>query len=479
MNIGTILDAPAAGDPARAALIIGERAVSYGELATSVQHCAAGLAAEGLAGRRVAVVDVGSLLSIASMLAAARIGAAAALMNPALTRSELQALLRHAGCADVGVAGEAYTVRLCHAGATRALTAADLLTECRVAAPPAQDVDNREALVLFTSGTTGLPKAVGISHAQLRNRITGFSRAFRADAIPAISIMCVPFFHVGGALGVLGSLYSGNTTVVQDRFDAGEWLRLVQAHQVSSAFVVPTMLQRILDHPDFARTDLSCLVAIAYGAAAAPVTLVRRAMAALPNVAFANVFGQTETLGAYTTLSPDDHRDPNRVGSVGRPLPGVDVRVVDPATGIDVETGTVGELWVNTSQNVTDGWLRTGDLARRDADGYIYPAGRLTDTINRGGEKFGPIEVEDAIRTHPAVSDVAVAGIADDDMGQRVGAAVVASSPLTLDDLRSHCRELIAHFKLPERLVVIDHIPYTETGKVNRRQLAALIAGRA
>lgn len=201
--------------------------------------------------------------------------------------------------------------------------------------------------------------------------------------------MCVPFFHVGGALGVLGSLYSGNTTVVQDRFDAGEWLRLVQAHQVSSAFVVPTMLQRILDHPDFARTDLSCLVAIAYGAAVAPVTLVRRAMAALPNVAFANVFGQTETLGAYATLSPDDHRDPNRVGSVGRPLPGVDVRVVDPATGIDVETGTVGELWVNTSQNVTDGWLRTGDLARRDADGYIYPAGRLTDTINRGERSSG------------------------------------------------------------------------------------------
>ncbi|EUA35714.1 AMP-binding enzyme family protein [Mycobacterium xenopi 3993] len=120
----------------------------------------------------------------------------------------------------------------------------------------------------------------------------------------------MPFFHVGGALGMLGSLYSGHTTVVQDRFDAGDWLRLVQAHRVSSVFLVPTMLQRILDHPDFGRTDLSSLVAIAYGAAAAPVALVRRAMAALPNVAFANVFGQTETLGAYTTLSPEDHRDP-------------------------------------------------------------------------------------------------------------------------------------------------------------------------
>ena len=181
-------------------------------------------------------------------------------------------------------------------------------------------------------------------------------------------------------------------------------------------------------------------------------------------------------MGAYTTLLPNDHRDPNRVGSVGRPLPGVQVRVVDPDTGFDVEAGWVGELWVKTDQHVGEGWLRTGDLASQDSGGYIYPSGRLKDTINRGGEKFGPIEVEDAIRTHPAVTDVAVAGIADEEMGQRVGAAVVARSPLTLEELRSHCRDLIAYFKLPERLKVVDGIPYNDTGKVNRRQLAALIA---
>jgi acyl-CoA synthetase (AMP-forming)/AMP-acid ligase II len=274
-------------------------------------------------------------------------------------------------------------------------------------------------------------------------------------------------------------LYSGNTTVVQQRFDAGEWLGLVSQHRVVAMFLVPTMLQRILEHPDFADTDLTSLVAIAYGAAAAPVALVQRAMAALPHVAFANVFGQTETLGAYTTLLPDDHRDSARVGSVGRPLPGVEVRVVDPHTGNDVEAGAVGELWVNTNQNVAEGWLHTGDLARQDSDGYIYPSGRLSDTINRGGEKFGPIEVEEALRSHPAVSDVAVAGIADEEMGQRVGAAVVARTPVTLDELRSHCRELIAYFKLPERLTIVDQIPYSATGKVNRGQLATLIADDA
>ena len=480
MNIGTILDAAASGDPARAALIVDGRTISYGELAVAVRHCAACLAAHGvMAGQRVAVVDGGSLLSIAALLAAARLGAAAALMNPALTPPELKGLLKNAGCADVAIAGEQYVDRLRDAGAPTVLTVADLLSQRSSTSPvdvTLDDVDDRDALILFTSGTTGLPKAVGITGQQLTRRVTGISAPFRADAKPSVGMMCVPFFHVGGALGSLGSLYSGNTSVVQKRFDAGEWLRLVAEHRVSTTFMVPTMLQRILDHPDFASTDLTSLVAIAYGAAAAPVSLVRRAMAALPHVAFANVFGQTETLGAYTTLMPDDHRDPARAGSVGRPLPGVEVRVVDPDTGDDVEAGAVGELWVNTNQNVTEGWLHTGDLARQDADGYLFPSGRLTDTINRGGEKFGPIEVEEALRSHPAVSDVAVAGITDQELGQRVGAAVVACAPVTLEDLRSHCRELIAYFKLPERLAIVDRIPYNSTGKVNRRQLAALIA---
>ncbi len=480
MNTGTILDAAAAGDPARIALIVDGRLISSGELAAAVRACAAGLTARGvLAGQRVAVVDGGSLLSIATVLGAMRIGAAAALMNPALTPAELRALLHNAECADVAVAGQAYANRLRDAGAPTIVSEADLINGAAVDDAVDADVQDREALILFTSGTTGLPKAVGISNRQLSRRIGRMSPPFRADARPAVSMMCVPFFHVGGSLGMLGNLYSGNTAVVQTRFDAGEWLRLVAEHRVSATFLVPTMLQRILDHPDFAATDLTSLVAIAYGAAAAPVALVRRAMDALPHVGFANVFGQTETLGAYTTLMPDDHRDPNRVGSVGRPLPGVQVRVVDPATGDHVEAGTVGELWVNTvdtSQNVAEGWLHTGDLARQDSDGYIFPSGRVSDTITRGGEKFGPIEVEDALRSHPAVSDVAVAGIADEEMGQRVGAAVVARVPVTLEELRAHCRELIAYFKLPERLAIVDHIPYSTTGKVSRRELAALIA---
>ncbi|QNI07177.1 long-chain fatty acid--CoA ligase [Mycobacterium kubicae] len=478
MNIGTLIDAAAAGDPARTALIIDGRAIGYGELGEAVRRCAAALAANGVGVTdRVAVVDAGSVLSIATVLAAARIGAAAALMNPALTAPELRGLMANGRCGAVAVAGDAYVGRLRDAGARTVLTEADLVNTADVDVPPVADDDARTALLLFTSGTTGLPKAVDIASRQLTMRIGRMSLPFHAGTTPTIGMMCVPFFHIGGAIGLLGSLYSGNTVVVQKRFDAGEWLRLVSQHRVTGMFLVPTMLQRILDHPDFAATDLSSLAAIAYGAAAAPMALVHRAMAALPNVAFANVFGQTETLGAYTTLLPDEHRDPARAGSVGRPLPGVEVRVVDPETGIDVATGAVGELWVNTSQNAVAGWVRTGDLGRRDADGYIYPVGRMRDTINRGGEKFGPIEVEEAVGSHPAVADVAVAGIADEEMGQRVGAAVVAREPVTLEELREHCRERIAYFKLPERLAFVDQIPYSATGKVSREQVAALITG--
>jgi long-chain acyl-CoA synthetase len=480
MNIGTIIDAAVASDPDRAALIVGGRTVSYRELAAAVDQCAAGLAASGVAGQRVAVVDVGGLLSIATMLAAARIGGAAALMNPALTPPELKELMRTSGCADVAVAGHPYVDRLREAGAPQVLSGRELLRDDQsTVGPPADDVGDRDGLVLFTSGTTGLPKAIGITNEKLMARTKGVAAPFRADAAPTVSMMSVPYFHVGGAVGLIANLYSGNTYVVLSRFDAGEWLRLVQEHRATSTFLVPTMLQRILDHPDFGSTDLTSLVAIAYGAAAAPVALVRRAMAAMPNVAFANVFGQTETLGAYTTLSPEDHHDLRRVGSVGRPLAGVEVRVVDPETGTEVEPGRAGELWVKTSQHVGGGWLKTGDLGRQDADGYIYPSGRLRDTINRGGEKFGPVEVEEALRSHPAVSDVAVAGVADDEMGQCVGVAVVARVPVTLDELRTHCRELIANFKLPERLLIVDNIPYSDTGKVNRRQLGALIAGES
>jgi acyl-CoA synthetase (AMP-forming)/AMP-acid ligase II len=195
-------------------------------------------------------------------------------------------------------------------------------------------------------------------------------------------------------------LAKGSTTVVLTRFDAGEWLASVERYRVTTSFLVPTMLYRILEHPDFSRTDLSSLASLSYGAAPATPELIRRTMAALPGVALMNTFGQTETMGSITALGPGDH-PPERLASVGQPLPGVEIRIVHPTTGEDVETGAVGELWVRSDVAVVSqpeageggapaGWFRTGDMVSADAEGYLYPSGRLSDTINRGGEKFAP-----------------------------------------------------------------------------------------
>ena len=258
-------------------------------------------------------------------------------------------------------------------------------------------------------------------------------------------------------------------------------------HRVNASFLVPTMLHRILEHPGFGSADLGSLTSVTYGAAPASPDLIRRAMAALPHVEFSNVFGQTETMGSITALGPEDHAS-GRLASVGRPLPGVETKVVDPATGEAVPLGAVGELWVKTRDAVSPppsggpggpevppGWLRTGDMVSVDEDGYLYPAGRLSDTINRGGEKFAPAEIEAVLARHPAVRDVAVAGVSDPEMGQRVGAAVVADRPVSPEELREFCRGQLAAFKLPERIVFVDEIPYNDVGKVARRSLAALL----
>jgi acyl-CoA synthetase (AMP-forming)/AMP-acid ligase II len=215
---------------------------------------------------------------------------------------------------------------------------------------------------------------------------------------------------------------------------------------------------------------------VTYGAAPAAAELVARAVEALPKVAFVNVFGQTETLGAVAALGPEDHRE-GRAGSVGRPMPGAEVRIVDPSSGEDVADGEVGEFWVRGPHTVSPGWVRSGDLVRRDADGYLYPAGRLSDVINRGGEKIDPAEVEAVLRSHPDVEDAAAFGFADEVLGQRVAAAVVARSAIDSATLRLWCSERLARFKVPEVIVTVDAIPLTELGKVSRAGLRTIIAG--
>ena len=476
VNAGHAIAPALAAVPDRPALVVDGDELTFAALEALTRRTAAALAAAGVGpGDRVALVNLGSALSVATIFAAARLGAASAQMNAYLTEGELRQLVELTG-ARVGVAGPAFADRLGAAldgpvlGAD-AVAAADGAPE-----PPTVGGGDDTALVLFTSGTTGLPKPIGISHRSLADRMAFYGRPIDPAAPQVVDMMSAPIFHIGGTLGLFVSLNQGKQLVLLPRFEAGAWLELVERHRVTQTFVVPTMLRRILDHPRFATTDLGSLRSLSYGAAAAPVDLVRRAVAALPGVDFSNTFGQTETLGAFAALTPEDHRRGDRFGSIGRPLPGVELRILDAVTGEPVPPGEPGEFVVRAGQNTTEAWLRTGDTGWQDAEGYLFLTGRLSDTINRGGEKFGPVEVEEALRTHPAVVDVGVVGVPDADLGERVGAVVVTDRPVPAEELVGHAATVLAGYKVPEYLVVADELPFTVLGKLDRPALRARLA---
>jgi acyl-CoA synthetase (AMP-forming)/AMP-acid ligase II len=478
MNIGHATDSALESVPDRVALVVDGSSYTYRQLEQLIRQARSALSAAGVGpGDRVALVNLSSALSIATIFGAARLGAATAQMNAYLTPGELALLAELVGT-RVGVAGAPFMDGLQRAVDGPVLGedevfAADVDHETGT---PAVGEGDDTALVLFTSGTTGLPKPISISHGVVADRLAYYSKPIDPETDQVVDMMSAPIFHIAGSLGMFISLHQGKQLVMMPRFDAGEWLALVERHRVTQTFVVPTMLRRILDHPGFAAADLSSLSALSYGAAASPVDLIRRAVAALPHVNFSNTFGQTETLGAYAALTPDDHRRGDKLNSVGRPLAGVDVRIVDPVSGEAVAPGGVGELVVRAHQNTTSEWLHTGDTGWQDDEGYLYPTGRLSDTINRGGEKFGPVEVEEVLRSHPQVVDVGVVGLPDEELGERVGAVVVVAEPVTTEALVAHCARNLATYKVPEYLGFADELPVSVLGKLNRPALRELLA---
>lgn len=359
--------------------------------------------------------------------------------------------------------------------------------------------DDAVAVTLFTSGTTSRPKEVVLRHSHLVAYVlqtVEFASATEHDA----ALVSLPPYHVAGVGTVLTNLYAGRRIVYLPNFSPEEWLATVRNEKVTSALLVPTMLQRIVQYLGGADGDVPSLRSIAYGGAKMPRAVLQRALESFPHTDFTNAYGLTETSSTIAVLSPDDHRaalasDDERVrarlASAGRLVPGVE-GVIRDMGGYPLGPGQIGELWVRGAQvsgeyehsdSVLDdeGWFPTRDRAWFDEDGYLFVEGRADDTIIRGGENIAPAEIEEVLSDHPAVREVAVLGTPDDHWGQRITAVVVAedTSNPDPDEMLEWVRAKLRSSRCPDEVVFTEELPYTHTGKLLRRELAQRLGSRS
>ena len=344
------------------------------------------------------------------------------------------------------------------------------------------------AVVLYTSGTTAEPKAALLRHRHLLAYVLNtqeFASAEEGDA----ALVAVPPYHVAGLMNLLTNLYSGRRLVYLSAFDAGEWLQTARSEQVTHALVVPTMLARIVAEVPTDDAGTPTLRSLAYGGARTPRPVVERALRIFPGTGFVNAYGLTETASSVAVLGPDDHRealaasDPavrDRLGSVGRPLPGVEIEI-RADDGKQAPAGETGLVFVRGDQISgeyggrsaldADGWFPTRDRGRLDADGYLFIEGRADDTIIRGGENIAPAEIEDVLVAHPGIVEAAVIGVPDLEWGQRIVAVVVGEGDPA--EVRQWVKERLRSSKTPDVVVFRAELPKTETGKLLRRTLLA------
>ena len=344
------------------------------------------------------------------------------------------------------------------------------------------------AVLLYTSGTTAAPKAAVLRHRHLLAYVLNtveFGSAADGDA----ALVAVPPYHVAGLANLLTNLYAGRRVVYLATFGAQEWLETVRREQVTHAMLVPTMLARIVAEVSGADAGTPTLRSLAYGGARAPRPVVERALRIFPGTGFVNAYGLTETASSVAVLSPEDHRaaltsdDPavrDRLGSVGRALPGIEFQVRAEG-GEPAGPGESGLVFVRGEQISgeygerstldADGWFATRDRGRLDPDGYLFIEGRADDTIIRGGENIAPAEIEDVLLAHPGIAEAAVVGVPDPEWGQRLVAVLVGNGDPA--EIRQWVRDRLRSAKTPDTIVFRAELPKTDTGKLLRRTLLA------
>ncbi len=481
-------------DPDRTAVVSGDVRLTTQQL-SDLADGGAGQIARSEASHVVYIGLGGAMLPLL-MFASARAGVPFTPINYRLSADGIKALIARLPdplvVADARYLGELGGPDGLAGTAKQVIVSDDFFTQSGDAEPAAEFADpDSVGIVLFTSGTTSQPKAVELTHNNLTSYVTGTVEFGSAEPTDA-ALICVPPYHIAGVSAALSNLYAGRKMVYLPVFDPEEWVGLVDAEHVTSATVVPTMLDRIVTVLQQGAHQLSSLRNLAYGGSKVPLPLVRTALDLLPHVGFVNAYGLTETSSTIAVLTPDDHReaqgaaDPavvRRLGSVGQPVPSIEVQIRDER-GAVLPAGQTGELFVRGEQvsgrytgigSVLDaeGWFPTKDIATLDEGGYLFIGGRSDDTIIRGGENIAPAELEDVLVEHPHVRDVAVVGVEDPQWGQAIVAVVVPAVGTDPDpeELREHVRKSLRGSRTPDRVVFRDELPTNATGKVLRRDI--------
>jgi long-chain acyl-CoA synthetase len=473
------------------ALRQGEQALTYAGLERAAGQAAALLREAGVrAGDRVALMLPNVLAYPMFFYGSLAAGASVVPMNPLLKSREVAYYLSDSG-ASVIFAWDPFADEAAKGAAD---TGAQVV---RVAEPDARSVlgdrepladwaergDDDDAVILYTSGTTGVPKGAELTHANLYQNAEVTTTTLLTAGQGDVIMGCLPLFHVFGlTCGLNASVVSGSTLTLLPRFDAAAALEMIAREKVTIFEGVPTMYSALLHSPARATADVSSLRLCVSGGAALPVQVLREFEEAF-GCPILEGYGLSETSPVASFNHPDRERKP---GSIGTPIAGVEMRAVDDS-GADVPQGEVGEIAIRghnvmkgywrkpdaTAAAIPDGWFRTGDLARIDEDGYFFIVDRKKEMIIRGGYNVYPREIEEALHEHPAVAEVAVVGIPHDSLGEEVGAAVALKpgATATPDELKAFAKARVAAYKYPRHVWLVDQLPKGPTGKILRREV--------
>jgi acyl-CoA synthetase (AMP-forming)/AMP-acid ligase II len=492
--LATLVADLAAERPEAPAVTLGDRTTTFRQLDERSSQLAHAMLREGVGrGTRVGVMSRNSPLMWEAAFACSKIGAVLVAINWRLSTREVTSIVADANPLLV-LAQDEFLPRLVDVEAD--IVTLDEQYEKLIAGeatnPPETEIDPDDVVLqLYSSGTTGRPKGVLITHRNLAASPLSGEHLYRMDAT-SVNLVVSPLFHIGGIGYGMTTLSRGGHTVLVHEADGVSLLRTIEQHGVTHSFLVPSIIQSLVEAPTIGETDLSSLKFIAYGGAPMSAALLRRAMDAL-GCGFLGVYGMTETSGTVIALYEDDHQPEGErshlLRSCGKPLPWMgEAGVFDPFSGEPALVGQVGEIWVRSTMNtpgywnqpaateetlLSSGWLRTGDAAYLDDEGYFYIHDRMKDMIISGGENIYPAEVESVLHEIPEILEVAVIGVPSERWGETVKAMVVKRDGVDTTEaaIIAFARDNLAHYKCPTSVDFVAELPRNATGKILKTEL--------